>query len=138
MVLSVAGCVTTRKKKDKQAAEEEISSMDFKTVMTNIRAYNITDEGFIIKKGRIDLISGTPVEGEYGFNAKLNNKGDFYASVKGPLGIEMIKILAVGNDICGIIKLTRTVYVGKKDEMMQKYGTPGRFFYSNIRRYAGD
>ena len=40
----------------------------------------------------------------------------------------MIKILAVGNDICGIVRLTRTVYIGKKDEMMQKYGLPEDFF----------
>ena len=128
LVLSVTGCATMRKKKDRQAAEEAISSMDMKTVMTSVRSYNITEEGFTIKKGRIDLIGGTPVEGEYGFTAKLNNEGDFYASVKGPLGIEMIKILAVGNDVCGIVRLTRTVYVGKKDDLMQKYGLPEDFF----------
>ena len=128
LVLSVAGCATTRKKRNRQAAEEAISSMDMKTVMTSIRSYNITDDGFTIKKGKIDFIDGTPVEGEYGFTAKLNNEGDFYASVKGPLGIEVLKILAVGNDVCGIIKLTRTVYIGKKDDLMQKYGLPEDFF----------
>jgi hypothetical protein len=128
LVLTVTGCVATRKKKEKQAAEDAISSMDFKTVMTSIRSFNITDDGFIIKKGKIDLIGGTPIEGEYGFTAKLNNEGDFYASVKGPLGIEMIRILAVGNDVCGIVKLTRTVYIGKKDDLMHKYGLPEDFF----------
>ncbi len=128
LVLSITGCATSRKKKDKQAAEEAISSMDIKTAMNGIRSYNITDDGFIIKKGRIDLIGGTPVEGEYGFTAKLNNEGDFYASVKGPLGIEMLRILAVGNDVCGIVRLTRTVYVGKKDDLMKKYGLPEDFF----------
>jgi hypothetical protein len=34
----------------------------------------------------------------------------------------------VGNDVCGIIKLTRTAYVGKKDDLMQKYGLPEDFF----------
>lgn len=128
LVLSVTGCATMRKKKDRQAAEEAISSMDMKTIMTSIRSYNITDDGFTIKKGKIDLIDGTPFEGEYGFTAKLNNDGDFYASVKGPLGIEMIRILAVGNDVCGIVRLTRTVYVGKKDDLMKKYGLPEDFF----------
>ncbi len=128
LVLSVTGCATMRKKKVGQPAEENISLMDMKSIMTGIRSYNITGDGFVIKKGRIDLIDGTPVEGVYGFTAKLNNEGDFYASVKGPLGIEMIKILAVGNDICGIIKLSRTVYVGKKDELMRKYGLPDDFF----------
>jgi hypothetical protein len=128
LILCATGCAATRKAKEKRAAEEEISSGNLSTVITGIRSYNITGDGFIIKKGRIDLIGGTPVEGEYGFTAKLNDKGDFYASVKGPLGIEMIKILAVGNDICGIVKLTRTVYIGKKDEMMQKYGLPEDFF----------
>jgi len=128
LVLSINGCATARKKKDKQASEEARSSMDIKTVMNGIRSYNITDEGFTIKKGRIDLIDGTPVEGEYGFTAKLNNEGDFYASVKGPLGIEMLRILAVGNDVCGIIRLTRTIYIGKKDDLMKKYGLPEDFF----------
>lgn len=128
LILSIAGCATMRKKKDRQAAEEAISSMDMKTVMNSTRSYNITDDGFTISKGKIDLIGGTPVEGEYGFTAKLNNEGDFYASVKGPLGIEVLKILAVGNDVCGIIKLTRTVYVGKKDDLMEKYGLPEDFF----------
>lgn len=128
MIIAVSGCATARKKRDRQAAEDVTYSVDLKTAMAGVRAYNITDDGFYIKKGRIDLIGGTPVEGEYGFTAKLNNEGDFYASVKGPLGIEMIKILAVGNDICGIIKLTKTVYVGKKDQMMQKYGLPEDFF----------
>lgn len=128
LVLSIAGCATTRKKKDKQADEGDVSAMDFRSVMTTIRDYNITDAGFTIKKGRIELIDGTPVEGEYGFTAKLNNEGDFYASVKGPLGIELIRILAVNNDVCGIIRLTRTVYVGKKDDLMMKYGLPDDFF----------
>lgn len=128
LVLTVSGCATTRKAKERRAAEAEVLSMNLNTVMTGIRSYNITDDGFTIKRGRIDLIGGTPVEGEYGFTAKLNNVGDFYASVKGPLGIEMIRILAVGNDICGIVRLTRTVYIGKKDEMMQKYGLPEDFF----------
>ncbi len=128
LVLSVTGCVASRKKRDSHADLETTTSRDFKTVLTNIRDYNITDEGFIIKKGKIDLIDGTPVEGEYGFTAKLNDKGDFYASVKGPLGIEMVRILAVGNDVCGIVKLTRTAYVGKKDDLMQKYGLPEDFF----------
>lgn len=128
LIILVAGCAATRRKRERAAGEGAISSMDMNAVTTNIRAYNITDDGFIIKKGRIDLIGGTPVEGEYGFTAKLNNEGDFYASVKGPLGIEMVRILAVGNDVCGIIKLTRTVYIGKKDELMQKYGLPEDFF----------
>jgi hypothetical protein len=128
LVLTVSGCATTRKAKERRAAEAEVLSMNLNTVITGIRSYNITDDGFTIKRGRIDLIGGTPVEGEYGFTAKLNNIGDFYASVKGPLGIEMIRILAVGNDICGIVRLTRTVYIGKKDEMMQKYGLPEDFF----------
>ena len=127
-VLSVTGCASTRKAKERRAVKEEISSGNLNAVMAGIKSYNITGDGFTIKKGRIDLIGGTPVEGEYGFTAKLNNVGDFYASVKGPLGIEMIKILAVGNDICGIVRLTRTVYIGKKDEMMQKYGLPEDFF----------
>ena len=128
LIFTVAGCATTRKKRDGRAAEDAITVLDFNTVLTGVKNNNITDEGFVIRKGRIDLIEGTEFEGEYNFTAKLNSEGDFYASVKGPLGIEMVRILAVGNDICGIVKLAKTVYLGKKDELMEKYGLPEDFF----------
>ncbi|MFZ0473271.1 MAG: hypothetical protein WAL94_11705, partial [Bacteroidales bacterium] len=61
VVLLVTGCAASRKAKERRAAKEEISSGNLSTVISGIRSYNITGDGFIIKKGRIDLIGGTPV-----------------------------------------------------------------------------
>ncbi len=47
--------------------------------------------------------------------------------MKGPLGIELIRLIAVGNDIAAISRLERIVYVGKKDAVMKKNGMPEDF-----------
>ena len=60
-------------------------------------------------------------------NARLNSKGDFYCSVRGPLGIELVRLLMVGNDIAAIDRFNRTVYIGKKDEVLRKNGMPDDF-----------
>ncbi len=132
MIILLAGCSASRKRKSTDAgsmpADATMSAM-----ISSIRSYNITDKGFVIKRGRIEL-EGTEYDGSYGFNARLNSKGDFYASVRGPLGIELIRLLAVGNDIAAVSRLDRIVYVGKKDAVMQKNGMPEDF----IRIIFGD
>jgi hypothetical protein len=57
-------------------------------------------------------------------HARLNAKGDFYASVRGPLGIELARILMVGNEVAAIDRFNRKIYVGKKDAVMKKNGLP--------------
>ncbi|MCK7542361.1 MAG: hypothetical protein MZV63_71560 [Marinilabiliales bacterium] len=84
----------------------------------------------LLRRGELSLKARNTGGRRYGFNAKLNNKGDFYASVRGPLGIELIRILAVGNDICSNSQAwTRTVYVGKKDADDEEIRSAGRFLY---------
>ncbi len=125
LIIILAGCSASRKRKSSEPgsvpADATISAM-----ISSIRDYNITEKGFVIKRGRIEL-EGTEYDGSYGFNARLNSKGDFFASVKGPLGIELIRLLAVGNDIAAISRLERIVYVGKKDAVMKKNGMPAEF-----------
>ncbi|NLE35551.1 MAG: DUF4292 domain-containing protein [Bacteroidales bacterium] len=87
---------------------------------------NITDRGFEIRRGSIEL-EGTEIEGKFGLHARMNGKGDFYASVRGPLGIELARLLAVGNDIAAIDRFNRKVYLGKKDAVMKKNGLPVDF-----------
>ena len=125
IVLAASGCAGTRHRKSEEKAPA-IASGDYNAVISAIKENNIIKEGFVIKKARIKL-EGTEIEGEFGLTARLNSSGDMMASVKGPMGIEVFRILAVGNDICGISKLTRTVYVGKKDELMAKRGLPTDF-----------
>jgi hypothetical protein len=125
LVISATGCVATRKKKSAETTTPS-SALDYNAVISNIKQFNITDGGLILKRGTIKL-EGTDIEGEFGITARLNNVGDLLASVKGPLGIEVLRILSVGNDICGISKLNRTVYIGKKDALMKKHGLPEDF-----------
>jgi len=125
MIILLTGCSASRKRKSTEGgtgpADANISAM-----ISSIKGYNITDKGFVIKRGRIEL-EGTEYDGSYGFNARLNSKGDLSASVKGPLGIELIRLIAVGNDIAAISRLERIVYVGKKDAVMKKNGMPEDF-----------
>ncbi|MDZ7633069.1 MAG: hypothetical protein U5L72_00925 [Bacteroidales bacterium] len=103
MIILLAGCSASRKRKSTETgslpADANISAM-----ISSIRGYNICDKGFVIKRGRIEL-EGTEYDGSYGFNARVNSKGDFFASVRGPLGIELIRLIAVGNDIAAISRL---------------------------------
>ena len=41
-------------------------------------------------------------------------KGDFYASVRGPLGIELARILIVGNDIAAIDRFKKNCIHGEE------------------------
>lgn len=125
IVILLAGCSATRK--IKTVADGVITgNANVKTLISNVGNYNITDEGFVIKKGKIEL-EGTETDGVFSMTARLNKKGDFMASVKGPLGIELVRILMVGNDIALISRLDRTVLVGKKDAVMNKNGVPESF-----------
>lgn len=60
-------------------------------------------------------------------HARLNSKGDFYGSVRGPLGIELVRVLMVGNDIAAIDRFNRKIYMGKKDQVLIKNGMPSDF-----------
>jgi hypothetical protein len=125
IILAITGCATTRHKRQTENAPA-ISAGDYNAVISAIKESNLVKNGFIIKKARIK-IEGTEIEGEFGLTARLNSNGDLFASVKGPLGIEVLRILSVGNDICGISRFTQTVYIGKKDELMAKRGLPVDF-----------
>jgi len=125
IVLVITGCAATRHKKQMENAPP-ISAGDYNAVISAIKESNLVQKGFIIKKARIKL-EGTEIEGEFGLTARLNSNGDLFASIKGPLGIEVLRILSVGNDICGISKFTQTVYIGKKDELMARRGLPVDF-----------
>lgn len=125
MILTVAGCSATRKRKSTGMVSETADAA-ISAIIAGVLNYNITDRGFIIKKGRIEL-DGTDFDGSFGFNARLNSKGDFLASVRGPLGIELARMISVANDIAVIDRINRVVYLGKKDAVMKKNGLPADF-----------
>lgn len=125
MIILITGCSAARKKRTVVPGGITTDS-SLTTLINGVRNYNITDKGFVIKRGRIE-IEGTETDGSFGLNVRLNKKGDFFASVRGPLGIELVRLLAVGNDIAMIDRINREVYVGKKDEVLLKNGMPEDF-----------
>jgi len=125
VVLLLSGCASLRKAKETVPSAGSVVT-DYRAMSTAVMDYNITDKGFEIRKGSIQL-EGTEIEGKFGLHAKLNSNGDFYASVRGPLGIELVRILMVGNDIAAIDRFNKTVYIGKKDAVMNKNGLPEDF-----------
>lgn len=125
MLVIVSACASSRKKRS--TTDTAVTScLNNDVALGRVVDNNIVAGGFIIQKGSIEL-RGTPVEGEFGFNAKVNSAGDIVLSVRGPLGIELIRIFAVGNEICVIERLGKTVYLGRKDEILKRYGMPGDF-----------
>ena len=125
LIILMTGCSAARKKRTVvpggMTADASMAS-----IINGVRNYNITEKGFVIKRGRIE-IEGTETDGSFGLNARLNSKGDFFASVRGPLGIELVRLLAVGNDIAMIDRINREVYIGKKDAVLLKNGMPEDF-----------
>jgi len=125
LILLLAGCSAARRRKSAEPGAVA-GAADYSAVAAMVTGYNITGEGFVIRRGKIAL-EGTSVEGTFGFTARINREGDFIASVRGPLGIELVRLLAVGNEIAAIDRFNRTVYVGKKDAFLKKNGMPPDF-----------
>lgn len=123
IVLMSAGCSAGRKRATAGRSDMP-SDAGYAAVIGSVRESNITDGGFVLKKGRIEL-EGTELDGSFGLIARMNNRGDFYASVRGPLGIEMVRLMAVGNEIAVLDRINRIAYVGKRDDVMRKNGLPG-------------
>lgn len=125
LILLVAGCSASRKRKTAEDGAEA-GKADYVSMMRTVADNNITERGFVIRRGRIEL-EGTEFDGNFGLSARLNSKGDFFISVRGPLGIELVRLLSVGDDIAAIDRFNRTVYVGKKEEVLRKNGMPEDF-----------
>ncbi len=125
LIVLLAGCSASRRRRS-GVPGAAAGDMDYGAVAAMVTGYNITDGGFVIRRGKIEL-EGTSVEGSFGFTARINRDNDFIASVRGPLGIELVRLLAVENEIAAIDRFNRTVYMGKKDEFLKKNGMPDDF-----------
>lgn len=124
-LILLAGCSSLRKGRS-EGSSSGPAAAGYAAVISTVIDNNITKEGFEIRKGSIEL-DGTEIEGKFGLHAKLNSKGDFYCSVRGPLGIELVRLLMVGNDIAAIDRINRKIYIGKKSEVLSKNGMPDDF-----------
>jgi hypothetical protein len=125
-IVLITSCSAGRKSR---TVSREITPLEseYAGLISSVRENNITGQGLILKKGRIEL-RGTEIEGSFSLNARLNKRGDFFASVKGPLGIELVRIVSVGNDIAVIDRINKTIYEGKKDIVMKRLGLPDDVF----------
>ncbi len=125
LIVLLAGCSASRRRRSTEPIATDAAA-NYNAVATVVTGYNITDRGFVIRRGRIEM-AGASMEGTFGFTARINMKGDFIASVRGPLGIELVRLLGVGNEIAAIDRFNRTVYIGEKDEFLRKNGLPDDF-----------
>lgn len=125
IIIGLTGCNALRKSRVTEPGAITVTS-DYIALTAEVKENNLTDRGFEIRKGSIEL-EGTQIEGKFGLHARLNAKGDFYASVRGPLGIELARILVVGNEVAVIDRFNKNIYVGKKDAVMRKNGLPDDF-----------
>jgi hypothetical protein len=144
IIFLITACTATRKRHT-EAEAGIISNTEYNSVIEQVKANNITDEGFILKKGRIE-IEGKSLNGSYIINAKYNKEGELNASIRGPLGIELLRLLSIKGQVYLVDRIGRTVYTGRTDEVLKKYGLPeniiaiilGDFTGGGIETYSMD
>jgi len=122
LILIITACTATRKR-GPAAATGVRAALAYSAVIEKVKENNITEEGFYLRKGRIE-ITGTAIDGSYGLNARYNTKGDLNASVRGPLGIELVRLVAIDGQIYLVDRIGKTVYRGTRSELLRKYGLP--------------
>ncbi|MCJ7820908.1 MAG: DUF4292 domain-containing protein [Bacteroidales bacterium] len=89
----------------------------------SVKDFNIAGKGFIIKRANIRF-EGTPTEGSVTLIAKVNNKGDFIASIKGPLGIELARAISVDDSVFVVNRMEKVIMSGSREAMLNKAGMP--------------
>jgi len=89
----------------------------------SVRNFNIAEKGFIIRRANIRF-EGTPMEGSVTLIAKINSKGDFIASVKGPLGIELARAISVDDSLFVVNRMEKVIMSGSRAAMLNKAGMP--------------
>jgi len=122
LMACIASCSTTRKRgpsKDRDLA----GISDLNEFGDAVKAFNINREGFIIKRANVEL-EGTEVEGKFGLYAKVNDRGDFFVSVRGPLGIELARAISSGDSVFVINKINRVVLFGSRSSLLKRAGLP--------------
>ncbi|HUW92857.1 MAG TPA: DUF4292 domain-containing protein [Bacteroidales bacterium] len=116
-----SSCATTRKR-DGRMTGTYVESSGY-NILTEAKSLNINPEGFVIKKAEVEL-RGTQVEGSFNLYAKVNPEGDFFASIRGPLGIELVRAISTGDSVFVINKMSRVILYGSREEILRRSGLP--------------
>lgn len=78
---------------------------------------NVGRDGYEIKKGRIENIGGS-VSGTFNFYARVSSRNDLYLSVRGPLSVEIVRVIAVDDKIYIINRLSKEILVSDKSRIL--------------------
>jgi hypothetical protein len=122
LIACVTSCSTTRKR-GHTIGGKVTGISDINAFGDAVKALNINKEGFIIRKANVEL-EGTEIEGKFSLYAKVNHKGDFFVSVRGPLGIELARAISAGDSVFVINKINRVVLYGSKSNLLKRAGLP--------------
>ena len=120
----ITSCATSRRKRGLEGLGNTGKITDYKAFTESVKAFNINRDGFVINRAEI-VLEGTEMDGSFKIYAKVNAEGDFFASVRGPLGIELARAMAVGDSVYVINKLGRVVMYGSRADLMKRAGLPG-------------
>ncbi len=115
-------CTSTRRRSGIEREGEHRNKGNL-TLGESVKDFNIAGKGFIIRRANIRF-EGTPTEGSVTLIAKVNNKGDFMASVKGPLGIELARVISVEDSVFVVNRMERVIMAGSREAMLHKAGMP--------------
>lgn len=122
LILVATSCSVTRKRNTGNK-DSSGSISDINAFADEVKALNINREGFIIRKAEVEL-EGTEIEGKFSLYAKVNGKGDFYISVRGPLGLELARAMSSGDSVFVVNKLNRVVLFGSRSSLLKRAGLP--------------
>src|SRR5512133_1656041 len=122
LIACVSSCSTTRKR-GHTIGGKATGISDINAFGDAVKALNINKEGFIIRKANVEL-EGMEIEGKFSLYAKVNGKGDFYISVRGPLGLELARAMSSGDSVFVVNKLSRVVLFGSRSSLLKRAGLP--------------
>jgi len=118
MLATTACSVKKLTKSDRPA---ELSSAEIDKVAEKAEKYNVTTEGFYIKKADIEIKTEERRDKFIG-SIKYNKEGKFLISLKNITGIEAARIYLYADTILINDRIGRNLYFGSSDYLKKKFG----------------
>jgi len=123
IIVAIFSSCSTARKRGQTVGGKSPGISDINAFGDAVKALNINKEGFIIKKANVEL-EGTEIEGKFSLYAKVNDRGDFFVSVRGPLGIELARAISAGDSVFVINKINRVILFGSRSNLLKRAGLP--------------